>query len=44
MANAREIRVDRIGFDVMAHVNGVEAKSVWSWFNGKIVHADERKI
>ena len=41
LTNSREISVDGVRFDVMAHEDNKEAERFGSWFNRKVVDANK---
>lgn len=44
LADAREIGVDRVRLDMVTHVDGVEAESVWGGVYRHVVKADEGEV
>ena len=44
LANAREICVNRVGFDVMTHPDGVEAECVCVRLYGQVVEAHKGQV
>jgi hypothetical protein len=44
LTDAGEVGVDRVRFDMVAHIDGVEAESVCGRFYRNVVKADESQI
>jgi hypothetical protein len=44
ITDAREVRVDQLGFDVMTHINCKEAEGVGCGINGEVVGSTESNI
>ena len=42
--DTREVQRNQLRFDMMSHIDGIEAKSVRCWINGEIIKETESKI